>query len=103
MSLAQMAEQSQAPEVGACGECFCASLTQGTSTPGYATALFPSSNLSGLQHTATGTFESPAVDRVQAANHLSQVLRAVADPQQLPQVHAQAFLKHLWVYIDRVV
>src|ERR1051325_8320409 len=44
----------------------------------------------GLQHTATGTFESPAVDRDQAANHLSQVLQAVANPQQFPDVHAQA-------------
>jgi hypothetical protein len=57
----------------------------------------------GLQHTATGTFESAAVDRVQAANHLSQVLHVIADPQQYPEVHAQAVLKHLWVYIDRVV
>jgi len=57
----------------------------------------------GLNHTATGTFESPAVDRGQAANHLSQVLHALANPQQFPQVHAQAVLKHLWVYIDRVV
>lgn len=57
----------------------------------------------GLQHTATGTFESPAVDRVQAAFHLSQVLEAIANPQQFPEVHAQAVLKHLWVYIDRVV
>ena len=57
----------------------------------------------GLQHTATGTFESPAVDRRQAAQHLSQVLQAVADPQQFGDVHAQAALKHLWVYIDRVV
>jgi hypothetical protein len=57
----------------------------------------------GLQHTATGTFESPAVDRVQVANHLSQVLQAIANPQQFPVVHAQAALKHLWVYIDRVV
>ena len=57
----------------------------------------------GLQHTATGTFESPAVDRTRAANHLSQVLQAIANPQQFPQVHAQAVLKHLWVYIDRVV
>jgi hypothetical protein len=56
----------------------------------------------GLQHTATGTFESPAVDRVQAATHLAQVLRAVADPQQFPNVHAHAVLKHLWVYLDRV-
>ncbi|HMF10746.1 MAG TPA: hypothetical protein VKE94_00520 [Gemmataceae bacterium] len=57
----------------------------------------------GLQHTATGTFESPAVDRGQAANHLSQVLQAIANPQQFPHVHAQAVLKHPWVYIDRVV
>ena len=57
----------------------------------------------GLRHTATGTFESPAVDRIQAANHLSQVLQAIANPQQFPDVHAQAVLKHLWVYIDRVV
>jgi hypothetical protein len=57
----------------------------------------------GLQHTATGTFESPAVDRAEAANHLSQVLQAIANPQQFPEVHAQAVLKHLWVYIDRVV
>jgi len=57
----------------------------------------------GLQHTATGTFESPAVDRTQAANYLARVLQAVANPQQFPQVHAQALLKHLWVYIDQVV
>src|SRR5438477_13177032 len=57
----------------------------------------------GLHHTATGTFESAAVDRAQAANHLSHVLQAIADPQQFPEVHAQAVLKHLWVYIDRVV
>lgn len=55
----------------------------------------------GLKHTATGTFESPAVDRVQAANHLARVLQAIADPQQFADVHAQAVLKHLWVYIDR--
>ena len=57
----------------------------------------------GLNHTATGTFESPAVDQVQAATHLSQVLHVIANPQQFPQVHAHAVLKHLWVYIDRVV
>jgi hypothetical protein len=57
----------------------------------------------GLQHTATGTFESAAVDRVQAANHLSQVLQAIANPQQFAHVDPQTFLKHLWVYIDRVV
>src|SRR5687768_15857057 len=49
----------------------------------------------GLQHNATGTFESPAVDRVQAAEHLSQVLEAIANPQQFPEVHPEAFLKHL--------
>jgi hypothetical protein len=57
----------------------------------------------GLHHTATGTFESRAVDGVQAAEHLSRVLDAIANPQQFPEVHAQAVLKHLWVYIDRVV
>jgi hypothetical protein len=55
----------------------------------------------GLQNTATGTFESPAVDQVQAANQLSQVLQAIANPQQFHDVDAQAALKHLWVYIDR--
>jgi hypothetical protein len=57
----------------------------------------------GLQHTATGTFESPAVDAGRAADHLSLVLRAIANPRQFPEVHAQSALKHLWVYIDRVV
>ena len=57
----------------------------------------------GLHHTATGTFESATVDRGQAAHHLSQVLQAIANPQQFADVHAQAALKHLWVYIDRVV
>jgi hypothetical protein len=57
----------------------------------------------GLQHTATGTFESPAVDRVRATNHLSQMMQAIANLHQFPDVHAQAILKHLWVYIDRVV
>ncbi len=55
----------------------------------------------GLQHTATGTFESAGVDRLSAANHLAQVLQSIADPQQFLEVHAQAALKHLWVYIDR--
>jgi hypothetical protein len=55
----------------------------------------------GLQNTATGTFESPAVDRHQAANQLSQVLQAIANPQQFNDVDAQAALNHLWVYIDR--
>lgn len=68
---------------------------------GLRNAVVPIFQALGLQHTATGTFESPAVNRAQAANHLSQVLQAVADPQQFPQVHAQAVLKHLWVYIDR--
>jgi hypothetical protein len=55
----------------------------------------------GLQNTATGTFESQAVDQVQAANQLSQVLQAIANPQQFSDVDAQAALNHLWVYIDR--
>jgi len=56
----------------------------------------------GLHHTATGTFESQAVDRVHAANHLPQILLALADPQQFSDVHPLVALKHLWVYIDRV-
>src|ERR1041385_2519905 len=55
----------------------------------------------GLRHTATGSFESPAVDQLEAANHLSRVLQAIANPQQFPEVHVQTLLKHLWVYIDR--
>ncbi len=55
----------------------------------------------GLQHTATGTFESAGVDRARAANHLVQVLQALVDPWQFPEAHAQAVLKHFWVYIDR--
>ena len=55
----------------------------------------------GLRNTATGTFESPSVDRLQAANQLSQVLQAIANPQQFNDVDAQAALNHLWVYIDR--
>ena len=34
----------------------------------------------GLQNTATGTFESAAVNQVQAAKQLSQILEAVANP-----------------------
>jgi hypothetical protein len=55
----------------------------------------------GLQNTATGTWESPAVDQVQAATQLSRVLQAVANPQQFNDVDTQAALKHLWVYIDQ--
>lgn len=55
----------------------------------------------GLQNTATGTFESVSVDQVQAADQLSQVLKAIGNPQQFNDVDAQAALKHLWVYIDR--
>lgn len=56
----------------------------------------------GLQNTATGTFESAAVDPIRAANQLSQVLQAIANPKQFADVDKQAALKHLWVYIDRV-
>ncbi len=64
--------------------------------------VVPFFNALGLQNTATGTFESPAVDRVQAATQLSDVLHAIANPQQFNDGDAQAALKHLWVYIDRV-
>ena len=56
----------------------------------------------GLQNTMTGTWESPAVPEADAAARLCQVLRALADPQQFPDVDRQAALNHLWVYIDRV-
>ena len=64
--------------------------------------VVPFFNALGLQNTATGTFESAApVNQVQAATQLSQVLQAIANPQQFSDVDAQAALKHLWVYIDR--
>jgi hypothetical protein len=56
----------------------------------------------GLQNMLTGTWESQAVPRVQAANLLCQVLQALADPQAVvPGVDPGAALNHLWVYIDR--
>jgi hypothetical protein len=58
-------------------------------------------NSRGLQNTATGTFESGAVPRAQATAQLTQVLQAIADPQQYPEVNATCELKHLWMYIDR--
>jgi hypothetical protein len=63
--------------------------------------VVPFFNALGLHNPATGTFESPAVNQVQAATQLSQVLQAVANPQQFNDVDAQAALNHLWVYIDR--
>jgi hypothetical protein len=65
--------------------------------------VVPSFQALGLHNTMTGTWESPAVDKAQAVTHLAQVLHAVADPQQFPDVHALAALNHLWVYIDRVL
>jgi hypothetical protein len=58
-------------------------------------------NNMGLQNTATGTFESATVNRAQAAAQLAQVLQAIANPQQYPEVDAICELKHLWMYIDR--
>jgi hypothetical protein len=58
-------------------------------------------NNMGLHNTATGTFESASVDRAQAAVQLGQVLQAIANPQQFPEVNAMCELKHLWMYIDR--
>jgi hypothetical protein len=63
--------------------------------------VVPFFNALGLQNTATGTFESVAVNQVQAAAQLSQVLQAVANSQQFNDVDAQAALNHLWIYIDR--
>jgi hypothetical protein len=63
--------------------------------------VVPFFNALGLKNTATGTFESPAVDQVQAATQLSQVLKAVADPQQFNDVDIQVALNHLWIYIDQ--
>lgn len=65
--------------------------------------LVPFFNALGLTNTATGTFESASVDQVQAATQLSQVLSAVANPQQFNDVDVQAALNHLWVYIDRAL
>jgi len=58
-------------------------------------------NNMGLQNTATGTFESAAVPRAQAAAQLASVLQAIANPQQFPLVDPICELKHLWMYIDR--
>lgn len=58
-------------------------------------------NAMGLQNTATGTFESAAVPRAQAAIQLTNVLQAIANPQQFPEVNDMCELKHLWMYIDR--
>lgn len=58
-------------------------------------------NAMGLQNTATGTFESGAVPRAQAAAQLAQVLQAIANPQQFPEVNPICELKHLWMYLDR--
>ena len=58
-------------------------------------------NAMGLQNTATGTFESAAVPHAQAATQLSNVLHAIANPQQFPEVDLNCELKHLWMYIDR--
>jgi hypothetical protein len=55
----------------------------------------------GLQNTNTGTWESAAVPRPQAAAQLSQVLQALANPQGVAGVDTQTVLNHLWVYIDR--
>jgi hypothetical protein len=55
-----------------------------------------------LKNTATGIFESESIDPIQAANNLSQVLQALANPRQFSDVDELAALKHLWVYIDRV-
>lgn len=59
-------------------------------------------NAMGLQNTATGTFESAAVPRAQAAIQLTNLLQAIANPQQFPEVNGMCELKHLWMYIDRV-
>ena len=56
----------------------------------------------GLQNTHTGTWESPSVALAQAAAQMNLVLQALANPQAIPGVDAQAVLNHLWVYIDRV-
>lgn len=58
-------------------------------------------NAMGLQNAATGTFESIAVPRTQAATQLSNLLQAIANPQQFPEVNSICELKHLWMYIDR--
>jgi hypothetical protein len=58
-------------------------------------------NAMGLQRTATGTFESQAVDPVQAAQQLGSVLRVLSITPHLPDIAPGATLQHLWVYIDR--
>jgi cytochrome c5 len=55
----------------------------------------------GLQNTATGTFESAAVAKEEAATQLCNVMHAIANPQQFPEVDRVCELKHLWMYIDR--
>jgi hypothetical protein len=55
----------------------------------------------GIQNTQTGTWESPAVDPMCAAQTLSNVLSELANLAQNFQGDSPV-LKHFWVYLDKV-
>jgi hypothetical protein len=53
----------------------------------------------GINNTATGIWESPAVPEMQAAQTLANVTIELANA---PTRNIGAHLDHLWIYVDRV-
>jgi len=56
----------------------------------------------GLQNTATGTWEASHSSEQVVAQQMTQLFSAFANPQQVQGVAANAALKHVWFYVDRV-
>lgn len=57
-------------------------------------------NANGISRTTTGTWESAAMPRSQAASCLSGVLTQLATPGTIAGVNPLAHLDHIWIYID---
>jgi hypothetical protein len=54
---------------------------------------------SGIENTATGTWESPGLPEMQAAETLANVMTELA---KAPMLNSGAHLDHLWIYVHRV-
>lgn len=54
----------------------------------------------GIARTATGTWESAALQPVDAAACMAQVVTQLANPGTVTGVNPAAHLDHIWIYID---
>lgn len=76
------------------------SLNNDTPNSAFRNAIVAILEANGINRTATGTWESPAIPQPDAAQCIADVLTQLANPTTVAGVNPSAHLDHIWVYMD---